>query len=87
MNAYQILGVSRDVSSKDLKQAHRRLISQFHPNKFLLQNKQVGVLNECDARLDICNKTFKYLENGNRRAQYDNFLYNQEKVDDKQGSK
>lgn len=34
-DAYQVLGVSRDVSDADLKKAYRRLMNQHHPDKLV----------------------------------------------------
>lgn len=34
-DAYEALGVSRDVSDKDLKRAYRRLMSEHHPDKLI----------------------------------------------------
>lgn len=34
-NAYKLLGVSKDATAKDIKKAHRKLMSQHHPDKLV----------------------------------------------------
>jgi DnaJ-class molecular chaperone len=71
-NAYQILTVSRDACAKDIKTAHRKLISQHHPNKFLAHGDEV--VREYEKKLVVFDKAFYCLANDERRIRYNEFL-------------
>lgn len=63
---YQILGVSRDASEKEIKQAYRRLARKHHPD-----------LNPGDksaeARFKEINAAYEVLSNPEKRKKYDQF--------------
>jgi len=63
---YQILGVSRDASEKEIKQAYRRLARKHHPD-----------LNPGDksaeARFKQINAAYEVLSNAEKRKKYDQF--------------
>jgi molecular chaperone DnaJ len=63
---YQILGVSRNASEKDIKQAYRRLARKHHPD-----------LNPGDksaeARFKEINAAYEVLSNSEKRKKYDQF--------------
>ncbi len=63
---YQILGVSRNASEKDIKQAYRRLARKHHPD-----------LNPGDksaeARFKEINAAYEVLSNPDKRKKYDQF--------------
>jgi DnaJ-class molecular chaperone len=63
---YQILGVSRDASEKEIKQAYRRLARKHHPD-----------LNPGDksaeARFKQINAAYEVLSNPEKRKKYDQF--------------
>ncbi len=59
-NYYELLGVPKDASEKDIRQAYRRLARQFHPDvnrndasaeeKFKEINEAYGILSDDDSR-------------------------------------
>ena len=59
-NYYELLGVARDASDKDIRQAYRKLARQYHPDvnpgdpgteeKFKQINEAHGVLSDPDKR-------------------------------------
>ncbi len=63
---YQILGVRRDASEKEIKQAYRRLARQYHPD-----------LNPGDksaeAKFKEINKAYEVLSDPEKRKKYDQF--------------
>lgn len=63
---YEVLGVPRDASEKDIKTAYRRLALKFHPDK-----------NEGDAeaeeRFKEASEAYDVLSNEQKRANYDRF--------------
>ncbi len=63
---YQILGVRRDATEKDIKQAYRRLARQFHPD-INPGNK------DAEARFKEINAAHEVLSNLEKRKKYDRF--------------
>jgi len=62
---YEILGVSRNASSDDLKQAFRRLARKYHPDV----NKQA----DAEERFKEINEAYAVLSDPEKRAAYDRF--------------
>ena len=76
-NYYDLLGVSKDASEKDIRQAYRRLARQYHPDvnrddaaaeeKFKEINEAYGILSDEDSR----KKYDRYGDNWQRAEEYD----------------
>ena len=76
-NYYDLLGVSKDASEKDIRQAYRRLARQYHPDvnrddaaaeeKFKEINEAYGVLSDDDSR----KKYDRYGDNWRRADEYE----------------
>ena len=62
---YEILGVSRNASSDDLKSAFRRLARQYHPDV----NKEA----DAEERFKEINEAYAILSDADKRAAYDRF--------------
>jgi len=62
---YDALGVSRDASEKEIKQAFRRLARQYHPDV----NKDDGA----EERFKEINEAYEVLSDTDKRATYDQF--------------
>jgi molecular chaperone DnaJ len=63
---YQILGVSRNASEKEIKQAYRRLARKHHPD--LNPNDK-----SAEARFKEINAAYEVLSNPEKRKKYDQF--------------
>lgn len=63
---YQTLGVSRDASEKDIKQAYRKLAKKHHPDANP-NNPQA------EARFKEINEAYEVLSDPDKRAKYDRF--------------
>ncbi|MFA0778209.1 MAG: hypothetical protein PVTTEEND_001923, partial [Candidatus Fervidibacter sp.] len=66
---YEILGVSRDATDKDIKQAYRRLVRQYHPD--LNPNKK-----EAEERFKEIQEAYEVLSDPEKRRLYDRFGHN-----------
>ena len=62
---YEILGVKRDASDSELKQAYRKLALRWHPDR----NKDAGA----EAKFKEINEAYEVLSNQEKRAKYDQF--------------
>jgi molecular chaperone DnaJ len=62
---YEVLGVSKDASDKELKQAFRSLARKYHPDK----NSDAGA----DEKFKEIQEAFGVLSDNEKRAQYDRF--------------
>ena len=62
---YEILGVPRNATSDDLKQAFRRLARQYHPD--------VNDAPDSEERFKEINEAYAVLSDADRRAAYDRF--------------
>ena len=63
---YEILGVSRDASSQDLKKAYRKLALKYHPDK------NPGD-KEAENRFKEISEAYEVLSNEEKRANYDRY--------------
>lgn len=61
MNYYSILGVNKDASQAEIKQAYRRLAMMHHPDR-----------GGDSSKLSIVNEAYEVLGNESKRAEYDN---------------
>ncbi len=61
MNYYSVLGVNKDASQSDIKQAYRRLAMMHHPDR-----------GGDASKLSIVNEAYEVLGNTAKRAEYDN---------------
>ena len=65
-NYYALLGVKRDASEKDIRQAFRRLARRYHPD--------VNPNNpDAEARFKQANEAFEVLSNADSRRKYDRY--------------
>lgn len=65
-NYYDILGVARDVSAEEIKQAYRRLARQYHPD--LNPNNK-----EAEEKFKDIGEAYEVLSDTTKKAQYDQF--------------
>lgn len=62
---YEVLGVPRNASSDEIKQAFRRLARQYHPD--------VNKSEDAEERFKEINEAYAVLSDGDKRAAYDRF--------------
>jgi len=62
---YEILGVSRDATQEEIKQAYRRLVKKYHPDL----NKDSG----SEEKFKEITEAYEVLSDPEKRAQYDRF--------------
>ena len=64
---YETLGISRDVSSEDIKKAYRRLAVKYHPDKNRDNSK------EAEEKFKEVSEAYKILSDGEKRKIYDEY--------------
>ena len=62
-NYYQLLGITRDASEKEIKQAYRRLARQYHPD--------VNHGADAEERFKEINEAYEVLSDSDKRQRYD----------------
>src|SRR5437762_5066235 len=72
---YQTLGVNRDASEKDIKQAYRKLARQFHPDVNPGDKSAEARFKEINAAHDV-------LSDPEKRKKYDQYGSNWEHADE-----
>ncbi len=65
-NYYDVLGVTRDASEKDIRQSYRRLARQYHPDV----NKSD---EEAEGRFKEINEAYSVLSDADSRQKYDRY--------------
>ncbi len=63
---YEILGVPRDASAKDIKAAYRKLARKWHPDLHTGKKKE-----EAEEKLKRFNEAYEVLKDSEKRAKYD----------------
>lgn len=63
---YEVLGISKNAGSEEIKQAYRKLARQYHPD--VAENK-----SEAEKHFKEINEAFSVLSNPEKRDQYDRF--------------
>lgn len=66
---YEILGVSKDASTEDIKKAYKDLVKKWHPDLHP-ENKE-----EAEAKFKEIHEAYEVLSDPQKRAQYDRFGY------------
>ncbi|BBJ27664.1 molecular chaperone DnaJ [Athalassotoga saccharophila] len=66
---YEILGVSKDASTDDIKKAYKDLVKKWHPDLHP-ENKE-----EAEAKFKEIHEAYEVLSDPQKRAQYDRFGY------------
>jgi DnaJ-class molecular chaperone len=65
-NYYEVLGVSKNISQLELKQAYKKLALEYHPDKYK------GNIELAKKKFITINTAYKILSNENTRLCYDN---------------
>lgn len=68
---YEVLGVNRNVSPKDLKKAYRRLARKYHPDA--LRNASESEKKEAEEQFKQLSEAYSILSDEDKRARYDRF--------------
>lgn len=69
-NYYEILGVEKNASEKEIKSAYRRLSKQYHPDR--QAGKSDEVKKECEEKMKEINEAYSTLSDPQKREEYDN---------------
>ena len=71
-NFYEILGIDKNASHGDIKQAYYREIKKYHPDTYsgISEEKK----KELNARAALINEAYSVLSDPDKRRQYDYFL-------------
>lgn len=61
-DAYEALGVTENMSEKDIKRAYQKLVSQFHPDKLVGQGMPPDLVNAATERFKKIQTAFDYIK-------------------------
>jgi len=65
---YEILGINKNASVEEIKQAYRKLALQYHPDRVPPEKKK-----EAEEKFKEISEAYAVLSNAEKRAQYDRF--------------
>lgn len=65
---YEVLGLNKNASPEEIKQAYRRLALQFHPDRVVPDKKK-----EAEEKFKEISEAYAVLSDSEKRAQYDRF--------------
>ena len=71
-NFYEILGIKKNASSEEIKQAYYREIKKYHPDTYSGMSEEK--IKELKARAALINEAYSTLSDPEKRRQYDYFL-------------
>ncbi|MBO4555553.1 MAG: DnaJ domain-containing protein [Elusimicrobiales bacterium] len=71
-NFYEILGIKKNASSEEIKQAYYREIKKYHPDTYSGMSEEK--IKELNARAALINEAYSTLSDPEKRRQYDYFL-------------
>lgn len=77
-NYYQILEISRDANTTEIKSAFRKLAKRYHPDKQYINNNVNDIENAKLKFGQVCN-AYDVLQDEKRKADYDRILQNFER--------
>lgn len=70
-NLYDILGVSKNASEDELKNAYKKLALKWHPDKFASKSKEEKT--EAEKKFKEINEAYQILSDPDKKQQYDMF--------------
>lgn len=68
---YEVLGVNKESSPDEIKQAYRALAKKYHPDKY--RNRPKEELNEAEEKFKEASEAFEVLSNEDKKARYDRY--------------
>ena len=69
MNHYETLGVSKNASDKEIKEAYKKLVKKYHPDVY------TGDKNFAEKKTKEINIAYDVLSNPESRAQYNDEIF------------
>jgi len=67
---YEILGVSKDATSDEIKNAYKKLVKEWHPDRHTGENKKIA-----EQRFKEIQEAYEVLSDPQKKAMYDKFGY------------
>ena len=58
-DAYAILNISSDDEKQDVKRAYRRLISKYHPDKYIAEGKSEQAIKQANEKTQTIRKAYE----------------------------
>lgn len=76
MTYYQVLGVSRTATPREIRKIYRELAQIYHPDRMI--GMQESVITRAQEKLKIINKAYSVLNQPHDRIRYDMMMKQQE---------
>lgn len=76
MNHYQVLGVSRTATPREIRHIYRDLVKIYHPDRMI--GMPEGVIAQAQEKIKSINKAYSVLNQPHDRIRYDMIIKQQE---------
>lgn len=78
-NYYEVLGISKEADSLEIKKAYREMAKKYHPDKYINENEKLK--KEAEEKFKECSDAYEILSDSAKRQIYDKGINKSKRMD------